>query len=109
MDKEEKKKKEKKNIFQQLEEQRKKLEKLKIKKENEIKKIIMNSFDFLTDQETLIRFSELTKSQSFLENIKNIILKEMGKEEKKQKEEKEKKLKEERNTENTENNEGSEG
>ena len=100
MDKEEKKKKEKKNIFQQLEEQRKKLEKLKIKKENEIKKIIMNSFDFLTDQETLIRFSELTKSQSFLENIKNIILKEMEKEEK---------LKEERNTENTENNEGSEG
>lgn len=69
----------------------------------------MNSFDFLTDQETLIRFSELTKSQSFLENIKNIILKEMEKEEKKQKEEKEKKLKEERNTENTENNEGSEG
>ena len=109
MDKEEKKKKEKKNIFQQLEEQRKKLEKLKIKKENEIKKIIMNSFDFLTDQETLIRFSELTKSQSFLESIKNIILKEIEKEEKKQKEEKEKKLKEERNTENTENNEGSEG
>ena len=62
-------KKVKKSIFEKLEEQKQKLEKLKIKKDNEIKKIILKSFDFLTEEETLKRFSQLSENEVFLEKI----------------------------------------
>ena len=73
-------KKVKKSIFEKVEEQKQKLEKLKIKKDNEIKKIILKSFDFLTEEETLKRFSQLSENEVFLEKIKDIILKEMEEE-----------------------------
>ena len=88
-------KKVKKSIFEKLEEQKQKLEKLKIKKDNEIKKIILKSFDFLTEEETLKRFSQLSENEVFLEKIKDTILKEM--EEKKKRKEEEKRKEEKQN------------
>ena len=85
-------KKVKKSIFEKLEEQKQKLEKLKIKKDNEIKKIILKSFDFLTEEETLKRFSQLSENEVFLEKIKDIILKEMEEEEKRKEEKQNKKI-----------------
>ena len=84
----EKKPKEKKNVFQQLEEQKEKLQKLKMKKDKEIKRVIFKSFEYLTEEDTFIRFSTLSKSVTFFEKIKNIILKEMEEEEIKINEEK---------------------
>lgn len=81
-------KKVKKSIFEKLEEQK---QKLKIKKDNEIKKIILKSFDFLTEEETLKRFSQLSENEVFLEKIKDIILKEMEEEEKRKEEKQNKK------------------
>ena len=71
-----------------------------MKKDKEIKRVIFKSFEYLTEEDTFIRFSTLSKSETFLEKIKNIILKEMEEEEKKRNEEKEKKLKEEKPIEN---------
>ena len=85
-------KKVKKSIFEKLEEQKQKLEKLKIKKDNEIKKIILKSFDFLTEEETLKKFSQLSENEVFLEKIKDIILKEMEEEEKRKEEKQNKKI-----------------
>lgn len=82
-------KKVKKSIFEKLEEQK---QKLKIKKDNEIKKIILKSFDFLTEEETLKRFSQLSENEVFLEKIKDIILKEMEEEEKRKEEKQNKKI-----------------
>ena len=91
-------KKVKKSIFEKLEEQKQKLEKLKIKKDNEIKKIILKSFDFLTEEETLKRFSQLSENEVFLEKIKDTILKEMEEEEKSKEEEKRKEEKQNKKT-----------
>ena len=91
-------KKVKKSIFEKLEEQKQKLEKLKIKKDNEIKKIILKSFDFLTEEETLKRFSQLSENEVFLEKIKDIILKEMEEEEKRKEEQKRKDQKQNKKT-----------
>lgn len=93
----EKKIKEKKSIFEQIEEQKKKLENLQKKKEDQIKKTVLSAFSFITEnEEILIKFTNLCENLEFLTSIKDSILKEMEKEElKKLKEKKEESKKEE--------------
>ena len=77
----EKKVKEKKSIFEQIEEQEKKLKNLKRKKENQIQKTILSAFSFLTeDEEILIKFTNLCENLDFLTSVRDSVLKEMEKE-----------------------------
>lgn len=97
----EKKIKEKKSIFEQVEEQKKKLENLQKKKENQIKKTVLSAFSFITEnEEILIKFTNLCENLEFLTSIKDSILKEMEKEElKKLKEKKEESVEEKKESE----------
>lgn len=97
----EKKIKEKKSIFEQIEEQKKKLENLQKKKENQIKKTVLSAFSFITEnEEILIKFTNLCENLEFLTSIKDSILKEMEKEElKKLKEKKEESVEEKKESE----------
>lgn len=92
----EKKIKEKKSIFEQIEEQKKKLENLQKKKENQITKTILSAFSFITEnEEILIKFTNLCENLEFLTSIKDSILKEIEKEELKKLKEKKEEKKEE--------------
>lgn len=92
----EKKVKEKKSIFEQIEEQEKKLKNLKRKKENQIQKTILSAFSFLTeDEEILIKFTNLCENLDFLTSVRDSVLKEMEKEELKKLKEKKEEIKKE--------------
>ena len=94
----EKKVKEKKSIFEQIEEQEKKLKNLKRKKENQIQKTILSAFSFLTeDEEILIKFTNLCENLDFLTSVRDSVLKEMEKEELKKLKEKKEEIKKEEN------------
>lgn len=96
----EKKVKEKKSIFEQIEEQEKKLKNLKRKKENQIQKTILSAFSFLTeDEEILIKFTNLCENLDFLTSVRDSVLKEMEKEELKKLKEKKEETKKEENVE----------
>ena len=96
----EKKVKEKKSIFEQIEEQEKKLKNLKRKKENQIQKKILSAFSFLTeDEEILIKFTNWCENLDFLTSVRDSVLKEMEKEELKKLKEKKEETKKEENVE----------
>lgn len=77
-----KKKKErvKKNIFEQYEEQKKKLLKLTEKKEKEIKNTVIKTFVYLMEEENFIKLqNKLLEDKNFEETLKNLILTELNK------------------------------
>lgn len=71
--------KEKKTVFQKLEEAQEKVKILLEKKEKEISGTICETFSFLMDEETFIKFSEkIETDEKFKENLEKFILKELN-------------------------------